>query len=262
MKLLTSTALSLLLISLASVSYGQDIEEYFIDGLVITTTTVLVDSAADLQAAIAACEGHIFRGYCRAEAEAEFHRQALLSDESVICSASYRIQVTGTIGPDSSFALSELIDRPTPCLDPQGNILNPTVVSLSSSGGLLNDGYAMGKAIRDANTTTLIRDGDICASACAVAYLGGVKRIMQGESYVMFHAPYNVQPSNNLGSLVVNCDIGQDNLDELNNYYRDMLGFEAGDRLFDRTMSYCSAEDGWVLRGPASAELFGVATEK
>ena len=44
-------------------------------------------------------------------------------------------------------------------------------------------------------------------------------------------------------------------------YYQEMTSPEQGERLMDRTMSYCSAEDGWVLRGSAAAELFGVATQ-
>jgi len=41
-------------------------------------------------------------------------------------------------------------------------------------------------------------------------------------------------------------------------YYQEMTSPEQGERLMDRTMSYCSAEDGWVLRGSAVTELFGV----
>ena len=42
----------------------------------------------------------------------------------------------------------------------------------------------------------------------------------------------------------------------------EMMSDEVGDRLFERTMWYCSAEDGWVVKGDSAAELFGIATEK
>ena len=42
----------------------------------------------------------------------------------------------------------------------------------------------------------------------------------------------------------------------------EMMSDEVGDRLFERTMWYCSAEDGWVVKGGSAAELSGIATEK
>ena len=36
----------------------------------------------------------------------------------------------------------------------------------------------------------------------------------------------------------------------------------AGDRLFERTMWNCSADDGLVVKGGSAAELYGIATEK
>ena len=77
----------------------------------------------------------------------------------------------------------------------------------------------------------------------------------------MFHAPY-YDGRNSLGQPTVNCDIGDVNLDGLNSYYTEMVGKEAGDRLFERTMSYCTAEDGWVISGNNAAELYDIATEK
>jgi hypothetical protein len=47
------------------------------------------------------------------------------------------------------------------------------VVSLESSGGNLLEGMRLGWAIRDASVGTLVERGKTCASACAVAYLGG-----------------------------------------------------------------------------------------
>jgi len=54
---------------------------------------------------------------------------------------------------------------------------------------------------------------------------------------------------------------GSATINELLEYYQEMTSPEQGERLMDRTMSYCSAEDGWGLRGSAVAELFGVATQ-
>jgi hypothetical protein len=183
-------------------------------------------------------------------------------DAGVNCASggSYSIEVSGNIGPDSSFAIEELLKRSPNCLGGNSEILSRTNVILDSLGGLLEDGYAMGRSFRTNNVKTLINSGYVCASSCAVAYLGGVERIMEDEAMIMFHSPYR-SGQNELGERIADCNIGSDTTQILLNYYQEMTSAEQGQRLMGRTMSYCSAEDGWVLRGSAAAELFGVATQ-
>ena len=57
------------------------------------------------------------------------------------------------------------------------------------------------------------------------------------------------------------CYVGQDQLDSLKSYYIEMIGKESGERIFERTMWYCSASDGWVVIGNGAAGLFDIATE-
>ena len=196
-------------------------DEYFIDGLIITTR----------------------------------------EDLSATCSSGgdHTIIIEGAIGPDSSFALGELLKTSPNCLDTNGNLISRTKVILNSLGGYVRDGYAMGRAIRDNEAATEIDRNSLCASACAIAFLGGVERIMSPESVIMFHAPY--LPIEVDGATKARCDSEGVVVSDLNNYYTEMTNKVVGDRLFDRTMSYCSADDGWVLRGANSAELFGVATK-
>ena len=77
----------------------------------------------------------------------------------------------------------------------------------------------------------------------------------------MYHAPY-FTGENVYGKRDIDCEVGEEALTNLNAYYRKMTDAETGDRLFERTMWYCSAEDGWVVKGGSAAELFGIATEK
>ena len=48
-------------------------------------------------------------------------------------------------------------------------------VELSSPGGNLLEGIALGQAFRDTGMATSVRRGNACLSACAIAYLGGVR---------------------------------------------------------------------------------------
>ena len=124
--------------------------------------------------------------------------------------------------------------------------------------------YAMpstGIKLRELGVTTIVEDNSTCASSCAVAFLGGEVRRVTERGSLLFHAPY-FQGKNEYGKRDITCEVGEEALANLNAYYRKMTDAETGDRLFERTMWYCSAEDGWVVKGGSAAELFGIATEK
>ena len=184
-------------------------------------------------------------------------------NKPIPCSSGniHRIILSGEIGPDSSFSIERLLQRLEPCRDASGTISVPPTVSLRSGGGLLEDGYKLGQTLRQYGATSVIERDQVCASSCAVAFLGGTKRIVENGGAILFHAPY-YKGRNEYSSERVNCDVGDAALNELLDYYQTITDKETGSRLFDRTMTYCSAEDGWVVTGGAAAELFGIATEK
>lgn len=66
--------------------------------------------------------------------------------------------------------------------------IDSAVVTLASPGGNLYAGIQIGKAIRLKQFSTLVIDDSTCASACALAWLGGIKRMMQPHGQVGFHA--------------------------------------------------------------------------
>jgi ATP-dependent protease ClpP protease subunit len=68
------------------------------------------------------------------------------------------------------------------------------VVVFSSPGGNLFAGLQIGQIIRTRQLVTAVSSGTYCASACALAWLGGVHRFMQASGLVGFHAAYNVDP--------------------------------------------------------------------
>lgn len=62
------------------------------------------------------------------------------------------------------------------------------IVAFSSPGGNLIAGIEIGRAIRLKGFATLTMDGYQCASACALAWLGGGARFMGAGSRIGFHA--------------------------------------------------------------------------
>ena len=61
-------------------------------------------------------------------------------------------------------------------------------VVFDSPGGDLVAGIEIGKAIRLKGLKTLVAGGDMCASACALAWLGGIDRFMADGARIGFHA--------------------------------------------------------------------------
>jgi hypothetical protein len=64
------------------------------------------------------------------------------------------------------------------------------VIVLNSPGGDLVAGIEIGKAIRLKGFRTAVPQGFSCASACALAWLGGSPRFMGQGSTIGFHAAY------------------------------------------------------------------------
>ena len=202
-------------------------------------------------------------GFERTQYNIDALRVTTYSKEVTNCvsGTQHKMVLEGQISPDSSFAVSRLLQRLKPCRDELGKVIDPITVSMKSGGGLLNHGYLLGQTLRKNNTSVVVEDGSICASSCAVAFLGGAVRTLEEEGRIMFHAPY-FNGKNEYGERDINCEVGKDVLNELEQYYVRMTSKETGERLFERTMWYCSAEDGWVVKGGAAAELYGIATQR
>ncbi|MBR1216558.1 SPOR domain-containing protein [Bradyrhizobium sp. U87765 SZCCT0131] len=67
------------------------------------------------------------------------------------------------------------------------------IVAFDSDGGNLIAGLQIGETIRMKNFATLVPDQARCASSCALAWLGGTRRLMGPRAQVGFHAAYDGQ---------------------------------------------------------------------
>jgi hypothetical protein len=68
--------------------------------------------------------------------------------------------------------------------------LRRAIVALESDGGSLLAGIRIGELIRLRSFVTVVPTGARCASACAIAWLGGAARFMGEPALVGFHAAY------------------------------------------------------------------------
>lgn len=119
------------------------------------------------------------------------------------------------------------------------------VVVLNSDGGNAYAGIEIGKAIRMRGFKTWVPSGSSCASACAIAWLGGVSRLMGKTALIGFHSVYRIQDGAPVETGAGNAMYGA---------YLAQLG------LSDRAIYYLSnaapSSMNWLT--PAQAENFGI----
>ena len=163
------------------------------------------------------------------------------------------IELHGFIGSDSTVMVKRMIDRLEPCFNNDGEKV-PNIVYLNSNGGYLFDGYAMGRLFRENEIKTVIADGVVCASSCAAAFIGGKYRAMGQGAKLVFHSPYNKT------GVGIDCD-NTGHTSGLKGYYSENLPKEDSELLLERTLSYCSVNNGWTLNEGA-AVLYNIINDK
>jgi hypothetical protein len=77
--------------------------------------------------------------------------------------------------------------------------LSNAVVWLQSDGGSVVAGIEIGEVIRLKGFATFVPDRARCASACALAWLGGSPRYMAARARIGFHAAYNATSGQETG---------------------------------------------------------------
>jgi hypothetical protein len=79
------------------------------------------------------------------------------------------------------------------------SFLSKAIVSFRSDGGSAVAGMQIGETIRLKGFTTVVAGNARCASACAIAWLGGTPRLMSPDARVGFHAAYNRETGQETG---------------------------------------------------------------
>ena len=82
------------------------------------------------------------------------------------------------------------------------------LVVLASPGGALGAGMHIGLMIAEAGVPTFVPENEVCASACALAWLAGAPRMMTTESEIGFHQPYDERDGEMIPSIEANAVVG------------------------------------------------------
>ena len=98
------------------------------------------------------------------------------------------IRINGDIRSGDTKALAVLIAKNNKGC--KGQNIDPTV-SFDSPGGDVDEALRMGRFIRSNNLSTSVEHEAVCASACNIAFIGGVSRSVDGRFGI--HRPYALE---------------------------------------------------------------------
>jgi hypothetical protein len=109
-------------------------------------------------------------------------------------------------GSDFVFVSGDLIVGDSQRFEKIVRLKAKVVVFFDSDGGSVLEGLSIGEIIRLKGLATVVANDSRCASSCALAWLGGIKRYAGSQSKIGFHAAYSEQTMRESG--VANALIG------------------------------------------------------
>lgn len=190
----------------------------------------------------------------------DLHIRQVRSKNAPHCANGFsdHVEIDGEINVDSTFVMGKILNAIPKCVSSTSQREFGVNVYMNSGGGLLADGFALGEIFREHYVTTIVTNKQVCASSCAIAFLGGGNRSINGSGKLLFHSPYT------LHGIGINCASKQD-MSQLSVYLYRMLsnekqGYGVGKTVFNRAMSYCSSTDGWEINNDAAA-LYKITTQ-
>lgn len=129
--------------------------------------------------ALSACSNlPVTSGASKYSYNTQYGRQTLsVNQENELC----WINIEGYINAEAAEAFRKGVD------ELNAKKCSSKWVIFNSAGGQLVYGYQLGYVIRGAGFNTTVARGGECASACLVAFIGGVKREVTGNSTISFH---------------------------------------------------------------------------
>lgn len=166
--------------------------------------------------------------------------------EDADCGGRDFLEFSGPLGPDTTSVMEPLLNAMQPC----GSDASRGTVILSSGGGAMTDGYALGELLTQYGVATALVQGQVCASACVAAFLGGAPRYMLENAWLVLQSPVR-RPG-----IGIDCENAQE-VSALKDYFVARLGSENGGLLHERAMSNCTAARGWTIQ-PQEAVALGI----
>lgn len=191
------------------------------------------------------------------------HSRAVKGRKFVNCDKGNRdlLEMSGPFNSFTSRSIEIIMSQVESCT--KNDETGFKIIAMTSGGGTVKDGMKVGRLIRENNFSTFVPNG-LCASSCAIAFLGGNNRKLSPMGELLLHAPYMTNQTTTderiLRQIFDIEDFGISclkEMPELKEYFIEMIGEKNGEFLYEQTMDYCSTKNGWVFN-KEGAELYGI----
>jgi hypothetical protein len=148
------------------------------------------------------------------------------------------VEFSGTIDRTSLSSFSSVLQSLRPCTRRDGSrVVSP--VYLNSAQGELLLGIQLGQWFQTQTVEVIVSEGQVCESACAVAYLGAVYKRVQATGRVVLHL-------NGEQGRGFDCARSVDMM-PLKNYLLSTTGKYSGQSLYNQALTHCRSGKGWDL---------------
>ena len=164
-----------------------------------------------------------------------------------ISGAEEHIELTGIIDQNTVLVIERLLTQLHNC-ELQSGIEKGVTIYLNSKGGRAHDGVKLGRLFNKHNVKALVRNDQVCASACAFAFVGAKYRSIGNGAELLFHAPFKKK------LFGIACESRVDS-QWLQDYFIEILNDYQSVQLFDKTMATCGVNKGWIVNKKAAKLL-------
>ena len=105
-------------------------------------------------------------------------------------SGTYVIIINGEINNKLVSTMTEMLPEIHEANRSRTNTSYAVSVFMHSGGGFMKSGIALGELFKKEQVSVKVDNLSMCASACALAWTGGLYRSISGNGKLIFHAPY------------------------------------------------------------------------
>lgn len=148
------------------------------------------------------------------------------------------VEFSGTIDSTSLSSMNSIMQSLRPCIRRDGSrVVSP--IYLNSAQGDLLLGIQLGQWFQTQAVEVIVSEGQVCESACAVAYLGAVYKRVQATGRVVLHL------SGDQGR-GFDCARSVDMM-PLKQYLLSTTGKYSGQYLYNQALTHCRSGKGWDL---------------
>ena len=148
------------------------------------------------------------------------------------------VEFSGFLDSSAVAALGGLVQNIKPCIRKNGSrIVSPVYVN--SAQGELDLGMQVGQWFKTQSIELVVTEGQLCESACAVAFLGASFKRVQATGRAVLH--FNGELGRGL-----DCARSTDMM-PFKSYLLSVKGNQSGQILYSQALTYCRNSKGWDL---------------